>query len=275
MHFKVVAETQNQLGEGIYYDSTTQKIFWLDILQSRLYVLHSPFNEKNLDVHQLENYPSVILNVNWPQLVYLNSRGLFSYDCNSKCTANMTTIEHTASIEMRMNDGVQLIDGRYFFGSMGLNGEENAGKLYLVSDEKVFSSEYSNSIPNTFIELDEHVLVSDSKAGIIYKHDKDDLLGRREVWKKFDEEGKVPDGGCRLRDRVFISIWGGGCIKEYDIQGNEIMEYQLPVLQPTNCIAVNDSLFVTSARGGLSDEQLVNYPMSGSLIEICLGDRDE
>jgi sugar lactone lactonase YvrE len=62
-------------------------------------------------------------------------------------------------------------------------------------------------------------------------------------------------------------------VLELDIVGNIIDQIELSIPRPTSCVLNpnQDTLFITSAQEGLSREDLLKYPLSGTMIEqrIC------
>ena len=68
--------------------------------------------------------------------------------------------------------------------------------------------------------------------------------------------------------------WGGGQVLRYTTAGQVDLVVELPVTQPT-CVsfggATMDLLFVTSARQGLSEEQLAAEPAAGDLFVYRTG----
>lgn len=272
--YDVLANTTNELGEGLFFDKKSQKILWLDIILSKLFVLDSNQTENDFEEYDLVSFPSAILSVDWPIVRFAHSVGVSSFNCKTREIIKLGNIEHNSNVSMRMNDGCELKSGSYFLGSMGLNGEFGEGRLYLLEGGAVLKSSYACSIPNTFIELDNVVLVSDSESGIVYQHEKEDLLNKRSIWKTLGDSDSTPDGGCRFGDNLLIAFWRGSCIKEFNTKGDIIREFKLPVLQPTNCVVNDRYAYITSARVGMTEKELSDFPLSGALLKIDLGEMD-
>ncbi|NSY35204.1 hypothetical protein DS891_16820 [Pseudoalteromonas sp. JC28] len=272
------SEVKCQLGEGIYYDETTERLLWLDITESTLFVsgLECPLNVTSF---QLSLNPSTIFKVEWPNVYISDSKGILNFNCISLESNRVLNLHLDSSrgLDMRTNDGVMIKD-KYFFGSMAKTPKENEGQLFLYDEKKEHLS-FSNfhiSIPNTFIELENCVLISDSFEQKIYKYSKNNLLVERQEWHDFSKSAMTPDGGCKSPNGViYITMWGGGCVKSFDQNGNELCEFILPVPQPTNCVLIEGSLYITTAREGLSLEQLKKYPLSGAIFKIDLGETSE
>ena len=79
-----------------------------------------------------------------------------------------------------------------------------------------------------------------------------------------------PDGACvDAQDQLWSAHWGASRVQCYSPQGEPVLEIELPCPQPS-CVAFGGPdmrhLFVTTARAGLSAEQLDKYPQSGNLF---------
>ena len=78
----------------------------------------------------------------------------------------------------------------------------------------------------------------------------------------------VPDGlaidneGC-----IWLALWGGSRVIRISPEGSIISEHLFPVTQPSSCAFGSDgTLYVTSARKGLSESQIKEQPLAGSLF---------
>jgi D-xylonolactonase len=118
-------------------------------------------------------------------------------------------------------------------------------------------------------------LHTDSGRRTIYAFDLDVVAGQlsnRRVWKQFADDDGYPDGMCfDAEGAVWVAHWGGGCISRIAADGRLLRRVHLPTSHITNvCFGgpALDRLFVSSARAGLSDDQLATQPLAGSLFEV-------
>ena len=93
------------------------------------------------------------------------------------------------------------------------------------------------------------------------------------LWKDFSDCDYTPDGGfISKRGYLHIALWDGSAIGVFDMDGNLMHEIVLPVLKPTNCVLFDNRwLYVTSAKEGMTKEQLLKYPLSGKTLQVDLG----
>ena len=74
---------------------------------------------------------------------------------------------------------------------------------------------------------------------------------------------------------LWIAMWGGHKVACYDPNNGELLaEVQTPAPQVTSCAFGGDNfdkLYITTARLGLSDEELEDYPLSGGVFSCDVG----
>jgi L-arabinonolactonase len=75
---------------------------------------------------------------------------------------------------------------------------------------------------------------------------------------------------------VWVAIWDGGEVRRYAPDGRFIARVRLPVSRPTSCCFGGSdlaTLFVSTARRGLTDDQLRSQPDAGRLFRAEVGVR--
>lgn len=117
--------------------------------------------------------------------------------------------------------------------------------------------------------------LADSYANLLYRadfHAEPGELGRSEVLTKTEGVG-VPDGlAVDVEGCFWVAMHGGREVRRYDATGRVVGLVPVPVLQPTSCaFGADGRLFVTSARNGLSAEELARSPLSGSIFVVETG----
>ena len=85
----------------------------------------------------------------------------------------------------------------------------------------------------------------------------------------------IPDGMTMDSEGgIWVCFWGGSSIRHYDETGHLVAEIDVPVANPTSCCFGGSNLtdlFVTTARYGLSPEQISAQPFSGSILRLSAG----
>lgn len=116
--------------------------------------------------------------------------------------------------------------------------------------------------------------VTDSLSGRIYAFPCDPLSGQMGIRKPLltlaPHYGK-PDGLVVDRQGYLLSVlFDGAAIARISPDGKTVRRFHLPVPRPTSCTldGSGTTLFITSARLGLSARQLAAAPWSGSLLKV-------
>ena len=177
-----------------------------------------------------------------------------------------------------LNDGKCDHRGRYWCGSRAGDLSSPEGALYrLDPDGQCHRMDEGFAVSNgiAWSPDDRTMYFSDSPAGTIFAYDFDLEAGRianRRVFATTVELGGHPDGATVDSEGCYwCALFGGGAIARFDPGGRLISTIPTPVRNPTMCTFGGehlDTLFVTSARARMSDEELARQPLAGSLFAI-------
>lgn len=177
----------------------------------------------------------------------------------------------------RLNDAKADIAGRIWFGSMDDAEKEASGAFYRLDPDLSYrqvDSGYICANGPTFSPDGKLVYHTDSLRNEIYRFevDSDGKLANKRVFAHFDAKDGSPDGMTTDAEGfLWVALWGGWGIARFDPAGKRERFISLPVSQVTSCCFAGDALdrlFVTSARIGLTPEQLHQEPHAGSFFEI-------
>ncbi len=247
------------LGEGLYiFDGIPH---WVDILDRKIYI----GEEETIKVDFI---PSSVLFANKDFLILAGDQGIIKLDGKGNIISTKEISGHNPETH-RMNDAVFFDEDFLIIGSMSKeNPETIPGYIYTISKGKIKKLEKEIFIPNSFIKIDENVLITDSKTKEVFRLD----LSREkfDLWTKFNGIG-TPDGGClNERSNPIFAIWDGSCLQEYNRSGEKLNSVKLPVKRPTNCkySKQHNCFFVTSASDGLSPA--TKSDLNGYLLKITL-----
>ena len=179
------------------------------------------------------------------------------------------------------NDGKVDRRGRFWAGSMHESGTLPTGSLYRVDpDLRVRRMREGFHCPNGLgWSLDERTMyVTDSTIRTIWAYEFDGPsgdLGPRRVFARLASEDGLPDGlTVDQEGYVWSAIWDGWRLLRFDPNGNVERELRLPVQRPTSCVFGGENfetLFVTSASDELSNAELAQGPLAGSLFAVRAG----
>ena len=272
---KVFHESRASLGEGLFVDKAEQRVLWVDINNSALY--SKSLDGACLSQYRIGGFPSAVLNVENEKATVCVISGLIEYDLATGDSRVLSENPESDGDEIfRLNDGVMLPDGRFIYGTMQTVPSGPSGGLYCFNGSETVSLGVPVGIPNGFVVLEEpNILIADSLTREINLFEIDEVERRLRFvrcWHDFSSEHFTPDGGCTdYNGNVYFALWDGSGVAVLDYSGNLIEIISLPVPRPTNCkLAGGNRLLVTTAREGLTHDQVRQAPLSGSVLEIKL-----
>lgn len=178
----------------------------------------------------------------------------------------------------RFNDGKVDPAGRFWAGTMA--DEAGGGALYCLDTDlsvrrMVDDVTCSNGLAWSADNKTMYYIDSPTKQVVAYDYDlaSGDIANRRVIIQI--AEG-VPDGMAIDADgMLWIAQWGGYQVSRWNPHtGTKIGNIELPVSQVTSCAFAGpglSTLYITSARTGLSEEQLAEEPLAGALFTFQPG----
>jgi sugar lactone lactonase YvrE len=176
--------------------------------------------------------------------------------------------------DYRMNDAKCDALGRLWGGSCQMDFETGKGKLHRWDGGNQNKVMVENlSLPNGLGWNNENTLMylADSMTKKVYVSDFDLT---EDFVPKFRElisiDSGVPDGlAVDVEGCIWLAVWGGSRVMRISPQGEVLEEHLFPVSQPSSCAFGSDgTLYVTSARAGISEAELLNQPLAGSLFTL-------
>lgn len=274
MQVELAARRENTLGEGPLWDAELGRLYWVDIRGKRIEWLQP-------DTGAAGQYP---LPLRPSALALRDTGGLVAAADRCVGVLDINTGAFEARIEFdqdrprnRANDGGMAADGRFWFGTMDDDAQPGCGALYVLSpDWRLRAMRQGLGIPNGIVSTADasRLYVADSLERKIYAHEvgAKNTLSDPEVFFSSTDVKATPDGAALDEEGCLWSAqWGGACILRLSPDGAVDRKIEMPVSQPTACAFGGRDmtiLYVTSARDGLSREQLVREPLAGSVFSI-------
>jgi sugar lactone lactonase YvrE len=181
--------------------------------------------------------------------------------------------------DARFNDGKCDRAGRFWAGShCTTEPRPPLGSLYCFADD--LSSERREtgvSISNGlgWSPDDRTMYYTDTWCRAIYAYNfdlRDGRIERRRILVSVPEERGAPDGlTVDSAGHVWSANWDGWNVTRYRPDGQVDRVVPLPVQRPTSCALGGPNLrtlFITSARDGLTPAELDRQPLAGSILAM-------
>ena len=173
----------------------------------------------------------------------------------------------------RFNDGHVDANGLLWFGSMHDAEEEASGALYRYDGRHVTLADDGYVITNgPALSPDGATLYhTDTLKKEIYAFDRaaDGSLSNKRLFVRITDGGH-PDGmAVDAAGHVWVATFGGWRIDRFDAAGAKVGEVRFPCANVTKLAFGGDDLrtvYATTARKGLSEQELREQPLAGGLF---------
>jgi len=273
---EVAVESSAVLGEGPVWDDGRDLLAWVDILSG---VVHLSDTDGGTDreIAMGTMVSAIALGPGRRYLLAL-ADGLCWLDPD---TGVVTQRVRFVPQGTRLNDGGVDAAGRYWVGSMEMDGRPGVASLFRYeagSDVTVVQDGVGISNGIDWAPCGTRMYYVDSLTHRIDQFTYDLETGQISEQQPFvaiPPDDGLPDGltvdgdGC-----VWVALWGGSQVRRYSPEGELIDRVLLPVSQPTSCAFGGpqlDQIYITTAQMGLTDAELEDQPLAGSLFVVSPG----
>jgi sugar lactone lactonase YvrE len=274
-----VGDLRAEHGEGPYWVPEDDCLLWVDIAAGRLNRTYLPGGETlSSDLGAVSAaFPAVsggILTAGGSKLV-LHLPAERGGQWVTRTIAEVPARQH-----LRFNDAGVDPAGRVWVGSMHLQESEPVGELYRLDPGGLTPVVKGVTVSNGLGWSPDgaRMYYVDSPMHRVDMFDYDPATGEAFQRRRFADlstfEG-VPDGltvdadGC-----VWVAMWGGGVLRRFAPTGHQDAAIAVPASQPSSCAFGGPGLadlYVTTARVGLTEQELRAQPLAGRLLRLHPG----
>ena len=281
-----IFDSRDHLGEGILWDERDQSVLWLDVpMPSKLHRWY-PDSGKYQSWLMPEMITCMTVKENGGLLV-ASHFGLNDFDFLNGELTQIIEIEKKYP-NNRCNDGASDRNGRFWFGTMqnnissdakNIEFNQSSGSIYRYDANKSLHSMKTDiGCPNTFVWSPDNTKMyfTDTLTGWIsefeYQHD-DGLINNSKNFA-YSDRG-YPDGSTiDSEGGLWNCRWEGGCVIRFAPDGSIDHIVEVPVQRVTSCTFGGkdlDTLYITTARWDMSEQEISENPNAGSLYAAVPG----
>ncbi|MEJ5090373.1 SMP-30/gluconolactonase/LRE family protein [Sphingobacterium faecium] len=270
---KVLVKSTCQLGESILWDNRKNSLYWVDILDKHIYKYN--LGSEGVTVWNTDKYISKIVPDAQDGFIVAMQGMLAYWEENTNIVTPIIDIPEE-EVNIRTNDGGLDPEGNLWIGTMHMEAIHGRGKLYCYKDQKLQVMLDAVSIPNGIVWSGElpYTYFIDTSTNEIRRYDFTKVQSEQisyEVLLKIPIAYGSPDGMCIGPDgHLWVAHWGGYGVYCWDINTGILLD-RIYVDAPhvTSCTfggPNNQDLFISTARVGLTEQQLLQYPNSGAVF---------
>jgi sugar lactone lactonase YvrE len=272
---ELVLDAGADLAEGPTWDAAAQRLMFVDITGGAIHRFDpTTSSTTSIDVGQPVG---AAVPTTSGQVALAVSDGFAILDPVSEAVTRVADVEAELP-ETMMNDGKCDPAGRFWAGTKDIEGHRPLGSLYRFdADHTVIPVLSGVTISNGLGWSPDHrsmYYIDSPTHGIdVFDFDVEDgnVSGRRRL-VDLPESWGLPDGMAVDEEGfLWVAFWGGSAVRRIAQDGRVVSVVTLPVSQVTSCAFGGDDLsdlYVTTARNGLSSEQLPQQPSAGGLFRL-------
>jgi sugar lactone lactonase YvrE len=267
--FDIAVRATASLGEGPTWDSRTGTLIWIDILAPEIH-RWNPSTGVNETSTAPQHVGAAKPRANGGLIVNLRD-GVAIVDT----AGEYRWLVYWARDGVRGNDAAVDAAGRLWAGTMRYDTADGGGwlarvepdgKASMVLEKVTISNGVGWSPDNT------RMYFADTPTGLIDVFDYDLATGAVTSRRPLVDVDGSPDGLCVDADGcVWVALWSGGQVRRYTPDGKLDRTITVPANLTTACCFGGDrltDLYITTARVGMSEEELAHQPLSGSVFVV-------
>ena len=279
MKAELVFDCKNIIGEGVIWDTKQQTLFWVDIMGKKVMSrdgINSQFNTYHID-----QFVGTVAICDNNLLLLALHHGIYFYNKETKELQKIADSE-SALTTNRFNDGKCDPAGRFWAGTMQIDPKEPVGNLYLLHHDLTIEKKLENvTISNGFIwSLDNtkmyYIDTPTNEIKVYYYDNNTGSIKFNKILVKTDGKDGCFDGmTIDENGNLWVAMYDGSCVKCFDKDTGKVLNIvTVPTAHVTNCTFGGknlDTLYITTAINGLTEEQLKNEPLAGGLFNAKVG----
>ncbi|SFB29337.1 Sugar lactone lactonase YvrE [Cohnella sp. OV330] len=271
---ELLYDARNTLGEGPWWDSNNGWLHWTDITDKKIHRLE-PNAGEHRSVSMMQEVGAFVP-ARTGGFICAMREGFYRYDPISQAAVPIVELE-THLPGNRFNDGKCDAAGRFWAGTMDEKEEGPSGALYCLEADlgcrQVLTDvTISNGLAWSADNRTMYYIDSTTREVVAFDYDlgTGSLSAPRTAVRIGDDEG-LPDGMTIDREgMLWIAIWGGGKVVRCNpATGERLQTVFVAASHVTSCAFGGerlDELYITTARQGLSERQLIDEPNAGGVF---------
>ena len=276
-----VYPASNKLGEAAIWHAASKRLLWIDLYDPKLFI-HDPATGETLIRPVALKAPlgAIVATTNPKLLIVSHPQGLSTLNIKTGATKIFARPEQDRDAIIYNDCKVDRF-GRLWAGSSHAKETDTRGALWCVlPNGKCILGDVGFAVSNgPAFSLDGKIMYfNDSVGKKTFAYDisaKDPTPRNRRVLISYTHEEGMPDGlTVDSGGNLWVAHWGGARITQFSNTGVRLRAVQIPAPHVTTVGFGGEglaTLYITTARDGMSPDALELWPQSGDLFSLKPG----
>ncbi len=264
-----------ELGEGPVWLNDSEELLWVDINKGQVHATNT--NTKQDKIIYQGDKTSCIIPVSNKEFLISDTSKIIVLNTDTKKNSEYISLKFKIP-NVRFNDGKADPNGNLWVGTMEMNVLPNKGSLYLIDSEKNVNESVKDVTISNGLEwsLDKKTMyyIDTVKNGVYaFDFNEKSEISNQRMAIAIPKYLGAPDGmTIDNQGNLWVAMWGGGSVICFNPKSGQILQkIEVDAPNVTSCIFGGknmDTLFITTARDGLLEQELDKYPDSGSVFSV-------
>ncbi len=272
-------DIRSELGEGAVWNYKTGELIWVNITE-KILNFYNPKLKSNKEMLVGQMIGTVVPAESGNVILALEN-GFYRLDPETGTKKFIADPEEDKP-ENRFNDGKCDPAGRFWAGTMHIDGKPGEGALYRLNpDSSVHKMIENVSVSNGIVWSADaskmYYIDTPTQKVVVWEYDNETgEISNPQTAVEVPAEMGAPDGmTIDSEGNLWIALWGGAAVGCWNPKTGELLrKINVPAKNVTSCAFGDDdlgTLYITTARLGTSSEDLEKYPHSGGLFRFRPG----
>jgi sugar lactone lactonase YvrE len=266
----VLIAAEALVGEGPVIDHRTGRLCWVDIVEGMLY--ENDLTDRRQTAAALGTMVGAVAPREQADGFAVAVADGFGYWTSGQLAITDPVLPEA---DRRMNDAKCDSRGRLWAGSTHMEFVPGVGVLHRWDGDRPSMAKAAGfTLPNGlgWNSEDTTMYLIDSMTKTLLSapfHPDEGSVGEFAGMCSIDPG--LPDGlTVDMDGSIWIAVWGGAEVRRFSPAGELTGIVPMPVTQPASCTFGPDgTLYITSARNGLSPEDIASQPHAGSVFAVA------
>jgi sugar lactone lactonase YvrE len=258
------------LGESPAWDAKTQTLYWIDVLERKIYAGARA-------IVQMDGYIGCLAPRKNGGLVIAQKHGIRLLEPDMKRLRRFASPRGEPA-HNRYNDGKCDPRGRFLAGTMDHNEKEASGALYSLSASGparrlLKGIRIANGIAWSPDGRKMYFIDTPTRDVTAFDYNiRTGEITNPHVLIHFEKTFGWPDGMTTdMSGNLWIAMWGGGRITQWTPKGELLAQFGVAAKNVTSCVfggPTMNELFITTAVFGMTAAEFRKYPQAGGVFRM-------